>query len=534
MRHAYAYIRFSSAEQRKGDSLTRQLREAKQWCERNGAVLDDSLDYLKELGRTGFDGSNLEEGGGLGLFLAAVKSGKVLRGSYLLVEKLDRFSRTDVDIAISFFGQVLRAGITIVSMRSGTEYTVEMLRRQPTAIMTAVMEFILANEESVKKSDRLLSAWAAKREKARQRIPQTKRGPLWLKLSEDRTTWEVLEDRAATVRRIFTLTAEGMGGYRLAALLNEEGVAPLENRPYWTQKAITRILNNRAVLGEFQPQKKVNGKPVDDGSPVAGYFPQVVETGLFYLAHQQIRAQKVGGRKPGGRCGKLFLFQKLAFDADTKSSLVVRATMGGKSRGYIRYIMPSAGLRGGNRITFPVDVFEDAMLDGLSEVKIQLPGKPELEGELKTISGKLAELTHLIEETVRAMEGQKKAYLGSIVAQVAAWEEEKANLARQHEELSARVENAAVSPLGELKSVAKMLKECEGEECERLRAKARSVIRSLVSRVTVKIKQGKDRLHKSALALVEFRHCPETRVISFTSPKSVVLVLKGYTATDFV
>src|SRR5262249_36219787 len=146
-------------------------------------VLDDSLDYLNELGHTAFDGSNLEDGGGLGLFLAAIKSGQVAPGSVLLVEKLDRFSRTDVDIAVAFFGKVLRTGVNIVSLRSGVEYSIDMLRRQPTAILTAVLEFILANEESVKKSDRLLSAHAEKREKARKKIPQSKRGPLWLRLT---------------------------------------------------------------------------------------------------------------------------------------------------------------------------------------------------------------------------------------------------------------------------------------------------------------------------------------------------------------
>src|SRR3954447_24986625 len=105
MRRAYPYVRFSSSEQSKGDSLTRQLREARQWCERHGVVLDDSLDYLRELGRSGFTGHNLGEGGGLGAFLAAVRAGKVAPGAILLVEKLDRFSRTDIDVALGFFGQ---------------------------------------------------------------------------------------------------------------------------------------------------------------------------------------------------------------------------------------------------------------------------------------------------------------------------------------------------------------------------------------------------------------------------------------------
>src|SRR5262249_51166986 len=144
----YAYIRFSTSEQAKGDSLRRQIAEAQRWCESNDAILDNTLDFLNDLGQSGFDGSNLDDGGGLGLFLAAIKAGQVAPGSLLLVEKLDRFSRTDIDIAVAFFGKVLRAGVNIVSLKSGVEYSADMLRRQPTAIVTAVLEFILANEES--------------------------------------------------------------------------------------------------------------------------------------------------------------------------------------------------------------------------------------------------------------------------------------------------------------------------------------------------------------------------------------------------
>ncbi len=492
MRRAYAYIRFSSLEQRKGDSLKRQLREAQDWCKRNNAVLDDSLDFLNELGHTGFDGSNLEEGGGLGLFLAAIKAGRVAPGSVLLVEKLDRFSRTDIDIAVAFFGKVLRAGVNIVSIKSGMEYSADMLRRQPTAIITAVLEFILANEESVKKSDRMLSAHAGKRERARQGIPQSKRGPLWLKLvnvegdgrrGQNGEKWAEIPDRVKVVQRIFGLSADGVGAYRMAALFNKEGVPPMERLPHWTQKAIQRILINRAVLGEFQPQRKVKGRPVNDGPPVPGYFLAVVDVGLFHRAQQAANGRKTGGRQAGGRAGKLFVFQKMAYDAVSGSTLVVKAS--NSAGGYIRYLMPSAGLRGGARITFPVDVFERAILKCLAELSIDdvLPSQERTGAELAEVSGQLAELAHRIDETTRAMADQPPSLMGAIVKMVATWEAEKAQLARRHEELRAQAPIQGASPLGEMRSIVAMLDECQGDECDRLRAKLRAVLRSMIKSV---------------------------------------------------
>jgi DNA invertase Pin-like site-specific DNA recombinase len=527
MRSAFLYVRWSSPEQAKGNSLERQLREGRQWCERNNCVLDDSLNFLKELGQSAFRGANLEEGGGLGLFLQAVKAGKVPQGSVLLVEKLDRFSRTDIDIAVHFFGRVLRAGVNIVSMRSGTEFTLEMLRRQPTMIMSAVLEFILAAEESIKKSDRLLSAWAAKREKARQGIPQSKRGPLWLKLSDDRSNWEVIEERAAVVRRIFQMTADGIGAYRLAALFNKDGTLRLENRPHWTQKAIHRILSNRAVLGEFQPQRMVENRPVDDGRAVADYFPRIISDDLWYAAQAQIKANRVGGRKAGGRAGKLFLFQKLAFDADSASSLVVRSTRGGKRTGYIRYLMPSAGLRGGLRTTVPLDRFEEVLLTGLSEVKLSAPARP-IERDIDAAKGHLERLAATIAQTTAAMASQPPELMGSVVAQIAAWTAEQKRWTAHLEELKVQAGRKDSDPVKELRDVVSLWK--TGDETER--AKVRAAVRSLVKRITVKIKAGKDRYTKRVGVLVEFHACAETRVFLFTTPGDGSVVLSGWTMAE--
>jgi hypothetical protein len=50
---AYSYIRFSSPEQAKGDSLRRQTEAALAWCEGNGASLDTSITF-HDLGKKPF------------------------------------------------------------------------------------------------------------------------------------------------------------------------------------------------------------------------------------------------------------------------------------------------------------------------------------------------------------------------------------------------------------------------------------------------------------------------------------------------
>ena len=90
---AYSYIRFSTDEQRRGDSLRRQTEAALAWCQRNCVTLDTSL-TLHDLGTSAYTGSHRKnpDRNALAAFLRLVEQGKVLRGSYLIVESLDRLT----------------------------------------------------------------------------------------------------------------------------------------------------------------------------------------------------------------------------------------------------------------------------------------------------------------------------------------------------------------------------------------------------------------------------------------------------------
>src|SRR5690349_15598624 len=96
---AYSYIRFSNKEQARGDSLRRQTDPggAATWCERNGVRLETSL-TLQDKGVSGFRGKHREnpDKHALALFLELVKRGRIPRGSYLIVENLDRLTREHV------------------------------------------------------------------------------------------------------------------------------------------------------------------------------------------------------------------------------------------------------------------------------------------------------------------------------------------------------------------------------------------------------------------------------------------------------
>ena len=66
MKTAFSYVRFSTPEQAKGDSLRRQLSASKHWCKDNGYTLSEQ-EFLDK-GRSGYKGENLQAKGELKRF----------------------------------------------------------------------------------------------------------------------------------------------------------------------------------------------------------------------------------------------------------------------------------------------------------------------------------------------------------------------------------------------------------------------------------------------------------------------------------
>jgi DNA invertase Pin-like site-specific DNA recombinase len=111
---AYSYKRFSTPAQAEGDSLRRQTAMAQSWADRMGVTLDTELNLTDE-GVSAYTGANRDVGN-LGAFLRAVEEGVVPKGSWLLVESLDRLSREPAFDASYTMQGIIRAGVTVVDL----------------------------------------------------------------------------------------------------------------------------------------------------------------------------------------------------------------------------------------------------------------------------------------------------------------------------------------------------------------------------------------------------------------------------------
>lgn len=302
---AYSYVRMSTDTQLKGNSLERQKEKSKEYAIRHDLQL---VENFEDIGVSAFKGKNIKEGM-LGDFISLIENKTVPAGSYLLIESLDRLSRENIFESIPLFIKILKSGIKIVTLIDEQVYGAQNADFKDLLYPMVVLS--RAHEESVAKSFRVGKAWANKRKNIHQR-KLTKVCPAWLKLNTDSNSFEVIPGRDDVVKRIFDLADSGYGSYSIGRILNNEGVFPFsENSKGWHASYITRILNNRSVLGEFQPHKLVNGTAEPDGDIIPDYFPHLIDEEQFLRIKHARRKRLVEG---AGRKGPVYrnLFSRIA------------------------------------------------------------------------------------------------------------------------------------------------------------------------------------------------------------------------------
>ena len=302
---AYSYIRFSTPDQAKGDSLRRQKELSEKYAQANGLTLDTSLN-LKDLGISAFDKSNIKIGA-LGVFLELVKTGKIPKGSYLLVESLDRLSRAQVMDALQVFMAILAGDITIVTLADGNEYNSFEVNKNLGNLVTSIVIMSRASEESATKSKRIRASWDNKRANIKQR-KLTARCPNWLRLSDDKKEFKVIESRAEVIRRIFQLAKEGHGNSSIIKILNQDKTPVFSDRANgWYDSYIQKVFESKAVYGEFQLYLQRDGVMEPYGEPISDYYPKIIPREDWILINELRKARrKKGGVRKGKKLSNIF------------------------------------------------------------------------------------------------------------------------------------------------------------------------------------------------------------------------------------
>lgn len=385
---AFSYSRYSSDAQRKGTSIDRQQTLARKWCIDNDVELSGRV--FADEAVSGFDGSNLKSGA-LGEFIADVESDVIEAGSILILENLDRLTRMDPWDAVALLQKLLGLSITVVTLRPEVRF--DPAKRDSMQLLQAVLSLDNAHRESARKSDLGKIEWAKRFARARESDHHIgKRVSNWLTLGKDGKYY--LNDRAATVKRIFELCLQGLGSTAISQTLNAEAHATFNKGKRWGTTAVLTILQNRAAIGELALK--------DGGDPIPGYFPAVVDVETFESAHAMIAARKTGSIPK--QSAHFNVWGKLVFCGACGSAMhIIQRTK-------FKYLM-CANKRYGQcdgarnvRLDESEDVFL-SMLRELNALHFAMPDPDRLSRELSTAEGRLL------------LEREKLAILADKVAQ---------------------------------------------------------------------------------------------------------------------
>jgi DNA invertase Pin-like site-specific DNA recombinase len=340
---AICYYRFSTLEQRKGNSIERQRESCISFIAQKG--WEFTGEELIDEGASAFSGANLS--GKLGEFERKARSGEYPAGTVLVVERMDRLSRKNHWEATDWLRDIVATGVSIATVDGAAVYRAnDHISFSET--LTLMLKASVANEESEKKSERLTAAFAKKRSKLADGHIMTRALPAWLTVENDKIV--AIPDRAEIVRKIFQMSDEGHGRTAIAARLNREGVASWGHTATdWYPSFVSNILKNAAAIGEYQPMTRKGGQGrIPIGDVVRGYFPSVVDADVFARVNNPERRQArkhlgVRGRKLVNMLTGLAKCDRCAGIMTMKSTtkagaLVTKRKKDGSTRTYTRTV----------------------------------------------------------------------------------------------------------------------------------------------------------------------------------------------------
>lgn len=362
---AILYARWSSQEQKQGSTLQRQTELTERFSTGRGWPIEERV---RDEGLSAYTGENLHSGN-LGKLTARLERlGGA--GTVIVVEKLDRLSRQPPLIMTNWMQRVCATGAAI-STADGKHYIdATALNTNPVGIMGVIFEAFVGYQESQTKSDRGLDNWRIKRESGK---PMTARCAAWLRLSADRSRYELISERAEIVVWICGQRDQRVHKDRIAAMLDAKGIKPWGGGKRWHGSYIEKITSSIALIGDHQHgmKRRSDKRRVRTGEIIKGYFPAVIDEALFARINSRRHREASNAQRRGTIAN---LFTGLA--RCSCGSIMTLKAKGRKTRADGRvvredYLRCDSALRPGraggcgHRTGHNYAVFRDAVLDEL-------------------------------------------------------------------------------------------------------------------------------------------------------------------------
>ena len=488
-KHAYSYIRFSTKRQMKGNSLRRQTERAQQLCEKYGWTLDP-LSY-KDLGMSGYHLANARVGD-LSLFLEAINLGKVKSGSILIVENLDRLTRADIVPAMEIFMAILTRGVGIATFDPERVYTADDINKSPMLLFEPILIMVRGNEESSRKEGLARNHWHRRIKNAMNEII-TSNMPGWLEAVDGK--FKVIPSRVRTVKYVFRLAVE-MGIVALTKHLNDrlDEHPPVTGKSHWDDETIRRLLRSRKVLGEFQAFSRDGGRRVPVGQPIVGYYPQIISESGWCRVQQAMDSRMNHGGRVGHRVANLF--SGLVTYGNGERAVLRSANL--PSDPTQRNLIPASAYRTtGNTVVFSYRIFEDCVLNALSELNKEdiLPPQEKEDNALETAEGRLADIDYRLATIKKRLRTEPD--LDTLMDMVGELQREKKEVVKDVERRRAETHDGGVlESWNDAKKLTAELKELTGDELTAARRRLKARVAQLVKAIVIKVERVNARARK--------------------------------------
>jgi DNA invertase Pin-like site-specific DNA recombinase len=236
---------------------------------------------FEDLGKSGYHGDHIKDGGGWAKLLLAVEQGAIQPGDVVLVEAIDRTGRLPaLDMLGKVIAPILQAGISIITLDDNTTYTNESAGGPQIFLLIAKIQ--AAHGYSKQLSERTKASYDIRRERAKKGEPVMRWTPAWLTVDG-----HVKDHVASHVRQVFELYVSGVGKNAIANRLRGTGVVELAK---CSGPTVEGWLRNKAAIGYW--------------NDIPNVYPAIVTPELFMQAQQR---QKQVATKPPERTSKHFL-----------------------------------------------------------------------------------------------------------------------------------------------------------------------------------------------------------------------------------
>jgi DNA invertase Pin-like site-specific DNA recombinase len=292
------------------------------------------VDLPPEAGVSAYTGKNLKHGSILGGFINKVENKEIETPCVLIIEKLDRFSRSDVDDILPVFIKLIKSGVNVFSNIENQYYTVELLKENPIGqILPMVLAFFAANQYSKALSERVKSAKQKELKSVMEgeNIYLHANCPYYMDWIEEKKIF-VPNEKQKLVKQI---AKDYIGGKKLQSIareLNKRQVPCLSGHGKWWPTSIKQLITNRCIIGYLKTRK---------------IYPETISEEDYNKIQGLLERNKIG---KGRTSDFINIFRGKLVCASCGKTLAVQKASSGRKQRYYRCPAQSRGVCDSTRL----------------------------------------------------------------------------------------------------------------------------------------------------------------------------------------